>query len=187
MDVTVCVATFGTAEWVDLAQERAIPSAQRQGVPVIHRHADTLAEARNDAIAAATTSWVICLDADDQLGDGYVTALSKGHADIRVPSLIEVHLDGSSLEVDLTQRNIERLNPIPISAMVRREMVLSAGGFQPWPAWEDWALWLTLVRRGATYEHIPDARLYAHVSPRSRNRSISDPAGLHAAIRKDSR
>lgn len=187
MDVTICVATFGAAEWVDLAQQRAIPSAQRQGVPVIHRHGLTLAEARNDAIGAAETTWVICLDADDELGSGYVDALAAGHADIRVPALIEVGLDGTHTEVPLADRNIERMNPIPVAAMARRDDILAAGGFQPWPAWEDWALWLTLVRRGSRYEHIPAARLYAHVSPRSRNRSIDNPRGLHAAIREASR
>lgn len=186
MDVTIVVGTFGHRRWIDLAHERAIPSAVRQEVPVIFRHEDTLADARNEAIRAARTDWVIVLDADDELGEGYVQALSAGTADIRVPALIEVYPDGSLEEVPLAGRDIEQTNPIPVSAMARRDQILAAGGFKPWQAWEDWALWLTLVRRGATYEHIPWAKLYAHVMPGSRNRSVQDPARLHAAIREAS-
>lgn len=187
MDVTICVGTFGHRRWIDLAHDRAIPSAVRQGCPVIFRHETTLADARNAALRAARTDWVVVLDADDEMDDGYVAALAAGTADIRVPALFEVNPDGSREQIPLAHRDIEHTNPIPVSAMARRDMVLSAGGFQPWPAWEDWALWLTLVRRGATVEHIDAARLLAHVSPGSRNRSVTDPARLHAAIREASR
>ena len=187
MDVTIVVGTYGHRRWIDLAHDRAIPSAVRQDVPVIFRHEDTLADARNAGIRAARTEWVIVLDADDELGEGYVHALSSGTADIRVPALVEVAPDGSQETVPLAGRDIERVNPIPVSAMARREQILAAGGFHPWPAWEDWALWLTMVRRGATYEHIPWAHLLAHVTPGSRNRSVTDPVRLHAQIREASR
>lgn len=185
--VTICIGTFGGEEWRDLAAERAIPSALAQGVEVIHVHGETLAQARNEAITRASGSLIVVLDADDELGEGYVQALSAGTADIRVPVLIEVYPDGSLDEIPLAGRDIEQVNPIPVSAMARRDQILAAGGFQPWQAWEDWALWLTLVRRGATYEHIPWAKLYAHVMPGSRNRSVQDPVRLHAAIREASR
>lgn len=187
MDVTIVVGTFGHRRWIDLAHERAIPSAVRQGVPVVFRHEDTLADARNEALRAAHTEWVVVLDADDEMDDGYVQALAAGTSDIRVPSLVEVYPDGRQVDVPLAGRDIEHANPIPVSAMARRADMLAAGGFKPWPAWEDWALWLTMVRRGATYEHIPWARLFAHVSAGSRNRSVKDPARLHAAIREASR
>lgn len=187
MDVTVCVGTFGHRDWVDRAHDRAIPSAVRQGCPVIFRHETTLADARNAAIRAARTEWVIVLDADDEMDDGYVPALAAGSADIRVPALIEVHPDGSCTEVPLAGRDIEHTNPIPVSAMARRADMLAAGGFQPWRAYEDWALWLTMVRRGATVQHIAGARLLAHVNPGSRNRTVTDPARLHAQIREASR
>ena len=77
MDVTIVVGTYGHRQWIDLAHERAIPSAVRQDVPVVYRHEDTLADARNEAIRSARTEWVIVLDADDELGEGYVPALSK--------------------------------------------------------------------------------------------------------------
>lgn len=184
MDVTVCVATFGDSHWTDLAHDRALPSATRQGCPVVYRHGDTLAGARNAAIAAANTEWVVVLDADDELSDDYCRTLAEGTADIRSPRLVEVYPDGTELAVPLAHRDIEQLNPLPISSMARRDDIIAAGGFAPWPAWEDWALWLRMVRRGATYEHMDAAVLYAHVRDGSRNRDIPDPAALHRAIRR---
>ena len=183
MDVTVCVATFGHRDWIDLAHGRAVPSAYAQDVPVVYRHEDTLVDARNAAVRAADTEFVIVLDADDELEAGYVRAMMAGTADIRAPRLVEVHEDGTRCEVPLAHRDIEKLNPLPISSMARRDQILAAGGFAPWPAWEDWALWLRMVRRGATFEHLPAATLLAHVRDDSRNRTVTDPRRLMAEIK----
>ena len=72
MDVTICVATFGDPTWQTLARTRAVPSAEAQGVPVVHVHGRTLHAARNAAVEQAQTEWVIHLDADDELTAGYV-------------------------------------------------------------------------------------------------------------------
>jgi glycosyltransferase involved in cell wall biosynthesis len=186
-DVTVVVGTYGDRRaWESLAYRRAIPSARMQGVPVIHMHGDTLAQARNDGIRAASTEWVLVLDADDELAPGAVDALLGGSADLRAPRLIEVHPSGRQSERVLAERDIERLNPLPVTTLARRAAVLDVGGFQPWPAWEDWALWLTLVRRGATYEHIREAVLYAHIRPGSLNRSVRNGRVLYRQIREAS-
>ena len=46
MEVTVVVATYGDRAWLDLALERAVPSAVALGVPVVQVHGRTLHEAR---------------------------------------------------------------------------------------------------------------------------------------------
>ena len=45
----------------------------------------TLAQARNEIIARTNTEFLILLDADDELEPGYVAAMARGSADIRVP------------------------------------------------------------------------------------------------------
>ena len=182
MDVTIVVGTFGSPEWVALARKRALPSADKQGCPVIHVHDHTLAEARNRGIALATTTWVCVLDADDEMSDGYIPGLLQGSADIRAPRLVEVHEDGTHTHVELAHRDIEKLNPLPVSCLARRDLILAAGGFQPWQAWEDYALWLRMVRAGATYEHSSAATLFAHVRAGSRNRTVTGGRRLLAEI-----
>lgn len=187
MDVTIVIGTYGDPSWIGMAEARALPSAERQGCPIIHVHGDTLASARNDAIRQATTEWVTVLDADDEISPGYCAALLDGSADIRSPRLVQVAADGRHLPVKgLRDRNIERLNPLPVCSMARRDLILSVGGFAEWPHWEDWALWLTLVRRGATYEHVDGATYYWHIRPDSRNRTVRRPRTLHRQIREAS-
>lgn len=188
MDVTVIVATHGAPEWIYLAYQRAIPSALGQAVPVVvHHGTGTLAQARNAAAAAVTTEWLIFHDGDDQWTPGFVQAMAGGTADLRAPRLVEVHPDGRRVEVDLRPRDIERMNPLPISTAIRTDMFHAAGGFQEWEAWEDYALWLTCVRRGATYEHIDGATQLLHMRPGSRNTGVRDPRRLHRRIREASR
>jgi hypothetical protein len=187
MDVTVVVGTYGDRRWIDLAESRALPSARAQGCPVIHVHGDTLAQARNAAIELAETTWVTVLDADDELAPGFCSGLLAGTADIRAPRLVRVDAAGRRYPVrGLPQRNIERLNPLPVCSLARRGQVLAAGGFREWPHWEDWGLWLTMVRRGATYEHLTGATYYWHVSADSRNRTVRNPRRLHRQIKEAS-
>lgn len=181
MDVTICVATFGNRRWAELAQRRAIPSAQRQSVPVVAVHGRTLAAARTACAQQATTEWLIHLDADDTLTGGYVDAMSEATGDLRAPALVEVH-GTTERPVDLTGRDIEQMNPCCIGTAIRRDMVLDIG-WSDWPAWEDWALFLTAARRGAVIEHVPGAVYRATVSAGSRNRRVPNPLQLHAAIR----
>lgn len=182
MDLTICVATFGEARWVELAHDRAMPSARAQGCPVVYVHGDTLHQARNEAARQATTPMVCWLDADDELAPGYAEAMCAGTADMRAPALLECHPDGRTVAVDVESRDIERLNPCCVGTVVRRSMALESP-WPGWPAWEDWAFYLRLHRRGAILEHIGNAVYLQHVRKNSRNRTVQRPRDLHAAIR----
>lgn len=181
MDLTICVATFGDREWVELAHERAIPSAQEQDCPVVYVHGDSLALARTEAMAQASTEFVCWLDADDELAPGYAEAIMAGTADMRAPALVEQFPNGNRVRVDVEGRDFERLNPCCIGTAVRRSLLTF-----PWPefrAWEDWAFFLRLYRRGASLEHIEGATYVQHVRPLSRNRSLTQARRLHEEIR----
>lgn len=186
MDLTIIVATYGADRWADLAHTRAIPSAKADGAQVIHVHGDTLASSRNAAIAQAQTEWVSVLDADDEIAPGYCASLLAGSADIRAPRLVQVDAAGRHRPIDLSGRDIEQINPLPVCSLARRDDILAAGGFSEWPHWEDWALWLTMVRRGHSYEHINAATYLWHVNPDSRNRTVKRPKTLHRQIREAS-
>jgi glycosyltransferase involved in cell wall biosynthesis len=193
LDVTVAVCTFGRAEWIRLAQGRAMPSAQALDVPVIHVHEGSLDAARNAALDRVATEWIIYLDADDELETGYLAAMATGTADVRAPAVRYVqgthaawpavpNVAGHNHHCDATC--LPYGNWLVIGAMVRADLVRRVGGWRDYPWSEDWDLWLRCHLAGATFEAIPTAIYRAHVRRSSRNRGQHHAARLaaHRAI-----
>jgi hypothetical protein len=188
VDVTVCIGTYGAQEWAKLAQDRAIPSAKAQGVPVVHVHAPTLARARNEAMNMAETEFVIHLDADDELGEGYVEAMATGSADLRAPALQRVRhgkLHGEPYvprvwghEHDCVAECLRAGNWLLVGTCLRAELACEVGGWEEFEWSEDWALFARCWKAGGTVEAIPSAIYRGHMSPGGRNRR-----GRHAALR----
>lgn len=193
LDVTVVVATFGDEAWANLARLRAIPSAEKHRVPVVHSHADTLHGARNLGLEDVRTPWVCFLDADDQLDPRYFDRMAEGTADVRAPAVRYVvqgipqrpyvprvcgHHHACSAEC------LPFGNWVVIGAAARTDLVREAGGFRDFPWSEDWDLWLRCHLAGATFEAIPNAVYRAYVRPDSRNRGPDRAAKLaaHQAI-----
>lgn len=189
MDVTVAVGTFGDSSWTKLAYDRAIPSASRLGIPVVHCHAATLHEARNGALANVTSRYVIHLDADDELESGYIEAMQGGTADVRAPAVRYIrgaHEQAPAMprvaghHHDCTADCLTAGNWLVIGALVPAQLVRDVGGWRDFDWSEDWDLWLRCHLAGATFEAIPQAIYRAHVRPNSRNRSASRAARLAA-------
>jgi glycosyltransferase involved in cell wall biosynthesis len=180
LDATICIGTFGGNDWVRLAHERAIPSAEAQGVPVIHRHAPTLARARNEALALARTPWVIYLDADDELAPGYVKALDAGGADLRAPSVSYVKLGRprtpympkvAGHDHACSAKCLRDGNWLLIGTAIHTDHAREVGGFREFDVYEDWDLFQRIWLAGATVEAIPEAVYLAHWRRHSRNRA----------------
>lgn len=191
-EITVVVSTFGGMEWVKLAHERAIPSAEAEGVPVVHRHGLTLAKARNEGLRLVDTEWVVFLDADDELEPGYCEAMLRGTADVRGPMACYTK-DGrwrmwrprvAGHTHDCTADCLTEGNFVLVGAAVRTELLRRAGGWRDFPWAEDWDTWIRCWKAGATFELISDAIYRAHVRPDSRNRGATRQAKLaaHRAI-----
>lgn len=193
MDLTVCVATFGDPLWADLAEQRAIPSAKALDVPVVHVHGDTLHESRNAALDWVGTEWVAHLDADDELEAGYVEAMETGTADVRAPAVRYVRPDGTAAWPYMPRvpgHSHECGGPclpygnwLVVGAVARTEL-LKRVGWDDWPMYEDWAMWLRCYQAGASFEAVPAAIYRAHVRPGSRNRdrSAEERLAVHRAI-----
>lgn len=198
MDVTVLVATYGDPSWHRLALDRAVPSALKQTENVIHIHGGTLAGARNEALEKADTEFVIHLDADDRLAPGYIEAMAKGSADLRTPAVSYVPEDPKK---PTTRPQLLRVwnhhhecqpecltdgNWLVIGTAVRREVLLSVGGWEEWEWSEDWAAWLRCYWQAeATVEAIPEAVYLAHRRRNSRNRvPVKERLRNHALIER---
>lgn len=182
MEVTILVPSFGQYAWAEMAIKTAEKAAKLFGVPVVHRHARTLAEARNACLDAAKTEWVIHLDADDELDIDYVDAMDMAFGDIRVPRVAYVR-NGTYSHARFPQVAghthqcvagcLEQGNWIVVGAAVRRQMVLDVGGWREFDWSEDWDLWLRCHLAGAEIEPARNAIYVAHVRPDSRNRAPS--------------
>lgn len=133
--------------------------AEQLGAKVISRPNGGLGAARNTGIQHASGEWIALLDADDSWAP---EKLARQAAVIQ-PDIVLVYT-GSRHFDDRGTRTVQRAidpltakemlrycNPIlPSSVLLRRQAVLSAGGFiEGAPSCEDWGMWVRLVPLGA--------------------------------------
>lgn len=183
-DVTVCIPSFPRRARL---LEEAVASAKNQtsGTPEIIVEVDTVgmgaARNRNAALARATSEWVAFLDDDDILYPEHIeTCLQTAHAegaDLVYP-WFDLHEGVDPLSVRINDRYVTPFgrkfsddhekhlrtegNFIPVTVLVKRELLMDVGGFpQPstpeWPhtTCEDWGCWLRLLDAGAKFAHAP--------------------------------
>lgn len=168
--------------WRTWAHQRAIPSAEALGVPVVVGEGSTVADARNDGLSRVSTEWVVHLDADDELEPGYVEAMATGTADLRAPVVRYIHAGGQRTQPGMprvaghrhacTGECLPEGNWLVVGACARADLLRKVGGWWGEPIYEDWSLWLRCWLAGATVEPVPSAIYRAHVRPRSRNRAL---------------
>ena len=196
LDATVIVGTFGGDGWVDLANQRAIPSALALGLPVIHCHAPTgtLAEARNQGVDLVETGWLIVLDADDCLGGGFSALAARAvtpDVDVLIVKVVFVHPDGSPGVAhwprvaghvhDCEPDCLPFGNWLIVGCPVRTELAQRIR-WGEWERFEDWSWWLSCWQAGARFGRAPDAVYVAHVRAESRNQRHVNGIEVHRAI-----
>lgn len=177
----ICIATYGDDKWVDLAKERALPSAMNQTVKceVSYVHAGTLTDARNGAASASEGNQLIFLDADDELDPGYVEAMGEAHEKDELllyqPATLGVVNGKEDPEpVLIPRRPLDTGNFMVIGTMVERSVFDEVGGFRDWPMYEDWELYIRCHKAGCGFLAVQDAVYRVHVSQVSRNNQSRD-------------
>lgn len=180
MKITVVIATHGDSRWEELAWSRAYPSTVGQGahqVLVMHMPEGTLALARTAAATQATGDWLCFLDADDELEDGYLSAMqdeAQGWS-LLAPAVRYVWPNGSMGEAEIPSKGRwPDLNECVIGTLLERDMFLTVGGFRELPSLEDYDLWLRCAKVGARIVHVPEAvyRAYRHAGSRNSDQSV---------------
>lgn len=205
MNVAIIICTFGGDDWAELAMSRAYPSALGQGASEIlieHDSDDSpgaLSRVRNLAAEKVDAEWLCFLDADDELGKGYLGAMQLALAKLKtpeggwvatesgprptrvgplapqamlVPSVQYVHPHHVELPRVLNQgKPLYEINRAVIGTLVPRSLFLQVGGFPPEPVYEDWACWLACEAAGAQLVDVPAAVYRAFVYQSGRNQS----------------
>jgi glycosyltransferase involved in cell wall biosynthesis len=146
----------------DPATLEVLAGLERSGVRVVHQENAGLAAARMAGVAATTAPYVTALDADDLEAPGALAALADAlDAD---PEAAVAWGDVQNFGDDRTYRRLGRtldpwlityVNELPADAMVRRETLLAAGGWELRGGYEDWDLWMALAERGVRGIHVP--------------------------------
>lgn len=175
--ISIVIGTFGDSRWRDLAMSRAYPSALAQGgdVEILPVHGETLAVARNEGAAAASGDWILWLDADDELGEGYLDAMYAALANVGptdallAPRVEWIHGRRAYPPRFMPRVDIDAGNWLVIGTVTSKREWSLAGGFEEWPLYEDWALFARIQKAGGTVVEVPDAIYRAHRSGRGRN------------------
>jgi glycosyltransferase involved in cell wall biosynthesis len=107
---------------------------------------------RNVLACEASTEWLAFVDDDDLVDPNHLKTLLKHRhfADV-VYSLGRVEGRDWAIPHDCDLRNLEAANTVPVTALVRRDAFLQAGGFPTDARNEDWGLWRTMKRQGARF------------------------------------
>ncbi len=195
MKTTICIATYGEYRWHELAQERALPSAEVQGCEVLIAHDSngTRHEARNGLAERATGDYLCFLDADDILLPGYVEAMQRVYEresrDDGTPLLLAPAVSYSAPEhtrlapAKLLPKRMKDLrdgNCLVLGTLVPTDLFLRIGGFHDWNArtgneFDDWDLWIRCLMAGAEVVDVPDAT-YVHMAEKSSKHRQADRA-----------
>ena len=186
-DLTVIIASFGDDRWLELAQERAIPSLDGWDDTFIYHLGDTtnisVGEVRNMAVRVCKPDgWICFLDPDDELAPDYLHIMQRAAtnpADLYVPAL---KIGAGPAKVLDDRDIINGMNPCPIGTLIHRDTFDAVGGFWNEPAWEDWSLFRRVALGGGKLHFVPDAIYKAYSGPHGRNSTIPNPQQLRRDI-----
>lgn len=168
----------------DPATRDLLDQLAHERLSVIRQHNTGLPRARNAGIAKATGDWIIPLDADDMLAPTFIEAALRASTLDPALGVITSHMgcfhdspSDPALEYVPLGDDPEILRVVnclsSATAMVRREILLSSGGYDPdMVAYEDWDLWCTLLARGVRFGIIPEALILNRMRPDSMLRSM---------------
>lgn len=177
MRVSVCTPTVPGRE--QLLDEAVASVAAQTRPPLEHlTWTDETREGpgavRNRLARMAAGDWLLFLDDDDLLDRDFLETLAPhvADADVVYPW---VRVDGADWCPNrlFEPRALELWNYIPVTALVRRNVFLAAGGFdEGLRQAEDWDLWKRLVAQGARFKCVDEVLWTYRIlrSGESRNR-----------------
>ena len=181
MNVSVLVATYGEPSWIDMAETRALPSAQNQGafeVLYAHQTDGTIASSRNALAEQAAGTHLIYVDADDEISPGYLDAMREAHRNhpdanaLFTPAVQQIRKGRPGAPIFFDRGiSLRQDNWLVVGTLVSRELFMEVGGFCDYPhGFEDFSLWSKCFRAGADIVKVKDAVYRYWVNPQSKHK-----------------
>jgi glycosyltransferase involved in cell wall biosynthesis len=146
----------------DEVTRETLHQLESDGVRIVRHESNLgLPAARCTGLAATSAPYVFPLDADD-LAEPYVLGQMADRLD-KHPEVGVCFGDYAEFGGLERMRAVpERIDPFrlaytneyPVSALFRRDVLESVGGWNPIDAYEDWHLWMTLAERGVQGSHL---------------------------------
>ena len=160
----------------------SIAAAFGDRIRLIDRLNAGVSESRNYALAVASTEWVALVDHDDLWEPNHLANIAQAiarepGADVCYTGARWMVRDAAGSfqtteplsfpsEAEIEAALMDRCAFITSSVALRREKVLALGGFdQRYTNYEDWDLWLRLLRSGAKFVCSPEPTLLYRVHP----------------------
>lgn len=172
----------------DPATIAATARVARRGARMLRQSNQGPAAARMAGLRATGARYVLPLDADDQMTPGAL-ALLRGALE-RHPEAVAAWGNARHFgAVDFVQRIIPSLdpwqliyrNPLPLTALYRRDAVLAVGGWQLVDGYEDWDLWMALAEHGWSGVGLDAVVVRCRVGPRGRLSASTPQYAEHVA------
>lgn len=137
---------------------------REEHVRVITTENRGLAAARNRGIREAIGKYILPLDSDDKIGQGYVekaVTVLEQNPDVGIVYCRATLFGAVETDWDLPEYSLQQMlidNIIFCSAFFRREDWLSVGGYDEGMVygWEDYSFWLSLIEQGRKVHQIPE-------------------------------
>jgi glycosyltransferase involved in cell wall biosynthesis len=142
---------------------------------------------RNLGIQRSTGELILPLDSDDWIHPTFlektVPLMKEG---VGIVSTDMQYFGDSNLIVEIFMQLAEsqlRENRIPCCSLIRRE-ALKQGGYDPTlPGWEDWELWIRILKAGWTHAILPEPLFHYYVHSGGMNtKADNNKAALKARM-----
>ena len=178
----------------DGSTDISLEIAKKYPVKIINQVNKGLSSARNTAIMNMTGEYFLPLDSDDILlehcAERMQQAIDETNADIIAPSFKCFGVANN--EVILGQiptiKELISANRFPYFSAIKKDALLEIGGYNPkmiW-GWEDWDLWIDLVKRSKTVCMLSDVLvLYRTKESSMYTESLKHSSDLQAQMIKN--
>lgn len=157
-------------------------------ISVLSHANNGVAFTRNRGIESARGEFIVCLDADDSMGQGFLQVCYDGIKDNRALGIVFTGLQANGVKSQwgleyAYKSQLNRHNQIPSLCMFRKAAWERVGGYrQKYSPAEDAELWLRILTYGYTAKNVSKEPLFNY---RMHNASLSAPVRLRGMPEPD--